>query len=192
MILGLILSLSATKSFGDWSGFYSGIYLSKDATTGVGSHVTTAGYTLEADADKNNAGFFLGYNHAFGDVVIGIETSMQETVGLDQGSSGVNGTILWEDLMEFKIKLGYNLNNLLVYTHYGVGDLDVYWDQYENDPASGDNYETIEVGIETKITNGIFVGLSIFETTLDLTYGVSNYIDEMQHKGYRLRIGYLF
>ena len=184
------------KSSNDWSGFYLGVYHSEDKLSASATSNTWPDdpYDISTDKDKNNFGYFLGYNYVIKDAIIGFETSYQDNVGRDETITNLIGWgwAVYDDMVEYKLKLGYSFGKNLIYGFYGTGDLNVYWSDFTNEKTSTHDYEIKGIGISRKITNNTFIGLSISETDLFLYYPDTDYDEKVQLDSLRLRFGYLF
>jgi len=195
LVLGLLLSgnAEADKSINDWSGLYLGVYQSEDHLSASGtSTLYTSQYTISTDGNIYNTGYFVGYNYSINNLIVGIEVGEQDNVGKDKAITGSNGYVLYDDMQEYKLKIGYSLDKYLVYTFFGTGDLNVYWSAYEQEVKDKNNFEIKGIGLSAKITNNIFVGLSYSETNLDIYYHDTLYDEPVQLDSLRLRFGYLF
>ena len=194
LVLGLLLSgnAEADKSINDWSGLYLGVYQSEDHLSASGTSTLYSPYSISTDGNIYNTGYFVGYNHSINNLIVGIEVGEQDNVGKDKAITGSNGYVLYDDMQEYKLKIGYSLDKYLVYTFFGTGDLNVYWSAYEQEVKDKNNFEIKGIGLSAKITNNIFVGLSYSETNLDIYYHDTLYNEPVQLDSLRLRFGYLF
>ena len=194
LVLGLLLSgnAEADKSINDWSGLYLGVYQSEDHLSASGTSTLYSPYSISTDENIYNTGYFVGYNYSINNLIVGIEVGEQDNVGKDKAITGSNGYVLYDDMQEYKLKIGYSLDKYLVYTFFGTGDLNVYWSAYEQEVKDKNNFEIKGIGLSAKITNNIFVGLSYSETNLDLYYHDTLYNEPVQLDSLRLRFGYLF
>ena len=198
IILALIIFLFSTallaESLGNWSGLYLGGYESEDKLSANATSTSWPDdpYATSTDKDKNNLGIFLGYNYSINDIIIGVETSFQDNIGEDKAIPALDGSVVYDDMVEYKLKIGYSFNRYLAYSFFGSGDLNAYWSGYANEDTSTHNYETKGIGLSAKITNNTFVGLSFSETNLDLYYPDTDYLEAVQLNSFRLRFGYLF
>ena len=198
IILALIIFLFSTsllaESLGDWSGLYLGVYESEDKLSANATSTSWPDdpYATSTDKDKNNLGIFLGYNYSINDIIIGVETSFQDNIGEDKAIPALDGSVVYDDMVEYKLKIGYSFNRYLAYSFFGSGDLNVYWSGYANEDTSTHNYETKGIGLSAKITNHTFVGLSFSETNLNLYFPDTDYLEAVQLNSFRLRFGYLF
>ena len=190
------LKTNTEKSINDWSGFYFGVYQSEDELSAYAESPTYPSdpYAVNTDMNKNNLGIFFGYNYEINNIIFGIETTRQDNIGKDQGLSTLNGSVTYDNMEEYKLKIGYSFDRYLVESFYGFGDLDLFWSEYDyaSDPSTIYNYETKGIGLSTKITNNTFVGLSLSETNFDINYSDYNYTEGVQLKAARLKLGYLF
>jgi len=184
---------NADKSINDWSGLYLGVYQSEDNLSASGtSTLYTSQYTISTAGNIYNTGYFVGYNYSINNLIVGIEAGEQDNVGKDKAITGSNGYVLYDDMQEYKLKIGYSLDKYLVYTFFGTGDLNVYWSAYAQEVKKKNDFEIKGIGLSAKITNNIFVGLSYSETNLDLYYHDTLYNEPVQLDSLRLRFGYLF
>ena len=176
--------------------FYLGIYKSFDKLSSYATSLQypSLPYSLETDDNKENLGFFLGYDINFEDFIIGIETNFQENVGADQTVpfSVIGREATYEKMLEAKLKLGYSINDFRIFTYLGKGNLDVQWPEYQNDPDNASNYWTRGLVIDYIFFRDFFIGLNYDQTILDLIYTSTNYIEEVYKRSLRLRIGYVF
>ena len=194
LVLGLLWcgTANADKSINDWSGLYLGVYQSEDNLSASGTSTLYSPYSISTDENKYNTGYFVGYNHSINNLIVGIEAGEQDNVGKDKAITGSNGYVLYDDMQEYKLKIGYSLDKYLVYTFFGTGDLNVYWSAYAQEVKDKNNFEIKGIGLSAKITNNIFVGLSYSETNLDIYYHDTLYNEPVQLDSLRLRFGYLF
>ena len=173
--------------------FYLGIYKSIDKLTAVAQqHNFEIPYYTSIDTEKKNLGFFLGYNFYLDNFLLGLETSFQENIGKDTAVPTFDGSVTYEKLREVKFNFGYNYNDFVFFTYLGIGDADPVWSAYQNDPTFIREYWTRGFGIDYKLTENYFIGLNFDETTFDINYLTSNYVEEVQKQSARLRFGYLF
>jgi len=196
VVLGLLLSSNAEadKSINDWSGLYLGVYQSEDnlSASATSTRYPDQPYSISTDENIYNTGYFVGYNYSINNLIVGIEAGDQDNVGKDKAITGHNGYIVYDDMKEYKLKIGYSLDKYLVYTFFGTGDLNVYWSAYANEVKEKNDFEIKGIGLSAKITNNIFAGLSYSETNLDLYYHDTLYNEAVQLDSLRLRFGYLF
>ena len=173
--------------------FYLGIYKSIDELTATAKrHNFDFTYYTSTDAEKKNLGFFLGYNFYLDNFLLGLETSFQENIGKDTAIDGFDGSVTYEKLREVKFNFGYNYNDFVFFTYLGTGDAHPVWTAYQNDPTFIREYWTRGFGIDYKLTENYFIGLNFDETTFDINYLTSNYVEEVQKQSARLRFGYIF
>jgi len=194
LVLGLLLSgnAEADKSINDWSGLYLGVYQSEDHLSASATSTLYSPYSISTDENIYNTGYFVGYNYSINNLIVGIEAGEQDNVGKDKAITGHDGYIEYDDMQEYKLKIGYSLDKYLVYTFFGTGDLNVYWSAYAQEVKKKNDFEIKGIGLSAKITNNIFVGLSYSETNLDIYYHDTLYNEPVQLDSLRLRFGYLF
>ncbi|PPR50856.1 MAG: hypothetical protein CFH14_00833 [Alphaproteobacteria bacterium MarineAlpha5_Bin4] len=138
----------------DWSGFYLGFYKSEDKLSASATSDTWTDDPYDVSTDKNiyNSGIFLGYNYSIKDIIVGVETNFQDDVGEDAAITNLNGFVLYDDLFEYKLKLGYAFGRNMAAVFYGSGDLNVYWSDYANEDTSTHDYEVKGIELSRKIT----------------------------------------
>ena len=183
---------NADKSINDWSGLYLGVYQSEDHLSASATSTLYSPYSISTDENIYNTGYFVGYNYSINNLIVGIEAGEQDNVGKDKAITGHDGYIEYDDMQEYKLKIGYSLDKYLVYTFFGTGDLNVYWSAYAQEVKKKNDFEIKGIGLSAKITNNIFVGLSYSETNLDIYYQDTLYNEPVQLDSLRLRFGYLF
>ena len=83
-------------------------------------------------------------------------------------------------------------NDFVFFTYLGIGDVHPVWTAYQNDPTFIREYWTRGFGIDYKLTENYFIGLNFDETTFDIFYTESLYLEEVHKRSLRLRFGYLF
>ena len=190
----ICFSAKADKSINDWSGLYLGVYQSEDNLSESATSTLYPGSPYSGSTDENiyNTGNFVGYNYSINNIIFGIEASYQDNVGEDQAIAILNGTVVFDDMKEYKFKIGYSFNRFLAYSFFGTGGLNVYWSDYANEDISLHDYEIKGIGLSAKITNNTFFGLSYSETDLDIYYPDTKYTEVIELKATRLRFGYLF
>ena len=175
--------------------FYLGMYKSFDKLTSVATskYHPTFPYNTSTDTEKENLGFFLGYNFYFDNILLGLETSFQENIGKDNNPGpDLDGSVIYEKLREVKFNFGYNYNDFVFFTYLGIGDADPVWSAYQNDPTFIREYWTRGFGIDYKLTENYFIGLNFDETTFDINYLFTNYVEEVHKRSARVRFGYIF
>ena len=173
--------------------FYLGIYKSFDKFSAIASSPDYALiYHTETDSEKRNLGYFLGYNFYLNNFFIGAETNFQENIGKDQSIAGLNGSVTYEKMKEAKLKIGYNYDYFDFFIYLGGCDIDTTWTAYHSDPSKINNYYTRGIGLDYKMTDNFFLGLNFDETTFDIFYTESLYLEEVHKRSLRLRFGYLF
>ena len=173
--------------------FYLGIYKSIDELTATAKrHNFDFTYYTSIEHEKKNLGFFLGYNFYLDNFLLGLETSFQENIGKDTDISGFDGSVTYEKLREVKFNFGYNYSDFVFFTYLGIGDANPVWTAYQNDPTFIREYWTRGFGIDYKLSENYFIGLNFDETTFDINYLFTNYVEEVHKQSARLRVGYLF
>ena len=178
--------------------FYLGVYNSFDklsATAHSIYHPEYSGYNpyyTETDSNKENLGFFLGYDFKFDNFLVGLESNFQEDIGTDKSIAGINGEVTYEKMIEAKLKLGYQINDFSFFSYIGRGNFATAWTAYHNDPDNVNNYITRGIGVDYNFFKNYFLGLNLDETTLDVYYAFHGYVEEIHKRSVRLRFGYLF
>tara|TARA_B100001750_G_scaffold231277_1_gene229261 strand:- start:125 stop:733 length:609 start_codon:yes stop_codon:yes gene_type:complete len=190
----ICFNANADKSINDWSGLYLGVYQSEDNLSESATSTLYPGSPYSGSTDENiyNTGNFVGYNYSINNLIVGIEAGYQDNVGTDEAITGFDGYAVYDDMQEYKLKIGYSLDKYLVYTFFGTGDMNVYWSAYTNEDHSTNDFKIKGIGLSGKITNNIFVGLSYSETNLEFYYPDTAYTEVVQLDSLRLRFGYLF
>ena len=100
---------NSAESINDWSGLYLGVYQSEDKLSANATSVTwpSIPYSVSTDQDTSNFGIFLGYNYSINNIILGVETSYQDKVGEDRALPDLNGSVVYDDMAEYKLKIGY-------------------------------------------------------------------------------------
>ena len=66
---------------------------------------------------------------------VGFEYSQQSDIATDKASTEWAGNVVYSDLKEQKIRIGYQVENTVPYIFYGTGDLEISWSGYpDSDP----------------------------------------------------------
>ena len=175
--------------------FYLGMYKSFDKLTSVATSkfYPDYPYNTSTDTEKENLGFYLGYNFYLDNLLLGIETSFQENIGKDNNPGpNLTGAVTYEKLKEIKLNIGYNFKDFVFFTYLGIGDVHPSWTSYQNDPTYVRDYWSRGFGIDYKLNENYFIGLNFDETTFDLNYLTSFYAEEVHKQSIRARFGYLF
>jgi outer membrane immunogenic protein len=118
----------------DWTGFYAGVQLGTSKLQGPVSKDTTPTLGLHA-----------GYDHDFGNYVIGGELSYDAGAKYNDGTGATK-----TETMRLKLKGGYDLGRTLVYGVVGVGTIDA--DSIRTDGA------TYGFGATYKVTDSVTIG----------------------------------
>ena len=175
--------------------FYLGIYKSFDKLTSVATskRYPNGRYDTSTDTEKENLGYFLGYNFYLDNLLLGIETSFQENIGKDNNPGpDLDGSVTYEKLREVKFNFGYNYNDFVFFTYLGIGDVHPSWTNYQDDPTYIRDYWTRGCGVDYKLNENYYIGLNFDETTFDINYLTSFYAEEVHKQSIRLRFGYIF
>lgn len=131
-----------------WTGFYVGLQLGYGEIDGGG-----------LSGDNEIFGFHSGYDHDFGDFVLGGE------VDFDQTSISLNGGAATADTVgRLKVKGGYDLGNTLVYGTVGYAFADTSVGD-ESAPFFG-------IGATYRMNNGYSIGAELLEHRFDDVGGV--------------------
>ena len=100
---------------------------------------------------------------------------------------------LWRDAYwEAKLKIGYNFDDFDFFIYLGGGDIDTTWTAYHNDPSKINNYYTRGLEVDYYFYENFFLGLNLDETTFDIFYTESLYVEEVHKRSLRLKFGYSF
>ena len=200
LLVSILLIISNTSkaeyNFKNWSGLYAGIHKSTSNLSSYAIDPTVENdYAPNIDKDQSNYGFLIGYNFQIKNFLIGAEYIHQNEVGkqlnviMEDGTD--LGSVVYENMYEYKLKLGYVFNDFLINVKYGTGDLYPYWKEWDvSDPPTTHDYETKSIGIDRKIYDNFLYGIDFNETTLDVSY--SSYFEEIHLKSYNFRICYIF
>ena len=175
-----------------WEGPYGGVYGASTTGKATGTHSTGSysPYSIDANTANTNIGFFLGYNHSAGPVIIGLEANMQDRVAEDKSSSLWNGKINYDKLREYKLRLGYPSGQFLPYTFYGGGSVEISWSAYPTTVRTYSNYRTMGIGLDYKVNDSLFVGLEYAKSSVDIAYLSWN--EDTDLSAIRFRVGYQF
>ena len=87
--------------------FYLGIYKSFDKFSAIAlsSLFPRTPYHTETDSNKENLGFFLGYDFKFDNFLVGLESNFQEDIGTDKSIAGINGEVTYEKMIRLNLNL---------------------------------------------------------------------------------------
>lgn len=152
------------KADGNWTGGYLGLSL--------GRHEADLG---GASAKDDGLGIFGGYNHDFGQYVVGGELSFDRAS--DQGVD--------VDLTRLKGRLGYDAGNWMPYATLGLARVSV-------DSAAGsanENGFTYGIGADFALTNNFIIGAELSRSTFD---NVVNTSADLDVDSIQLRASYKF
>ena len=176
-----------------WEGPYGGVYGASTTGKATGTHSTGSysPYSIDANTANTNIGFFLGYNHSAGPVIIGLEANMQDRVAEDKSSSAWSGKVNYDKLREYKLRLGYPSGQFLPYTFYGGGSVEISWSAYPTTVRTYSNYRTMGIGLDYKVNDSLFVGLEYAKSSVDISYP-STWKEDTDLSAIRFRVGYQF
>lgn len=131
-----------------WTGFYVGLQLGYAEVDGSG-----------LSGDNGTFGFHSGYDHDFGDFVLGGEVDFDQTnIDLNGGAATV------DHVGRLKVKGGYDLGNTLVYATAGYAFADTSVGD-ESAPFYG-------IGATYRLNNGYSIGAELLEHKFDDVGGV--------------------
>lgn len=139
-----------TPAAQDWGGFYLGGMYGFEA--GIWNHFINDVSVGEWDTEGSEYGAFVGYNIQRNNLVFGGELAY----ALEEVTLTGQSIEVWNDTtIDVKARLGYALDNLLVYGVAGWSLVD-----HSNNPSfsidmSGLNYGA---GVQTQFGNGMFIG----------------------------------
>ena len=71
----------------DFAGLYVGAYYSKNDVKATATKPGASPYSINTDSSNANPGFFIGYNHAFDNILVGLEYSQQSDIATDRALS---------------------------------------------------------------------------------------------------------
>ena len=163
----------------DWAGFYAGGMYS--ANGGEFSYADD-----DYDIDLSNAGGFVGFNAAFGSVVVGLE------YGLSFGAASSDYASL-SDVQDLRVRVGTTFGDAFVYGAVGAssGFVSAVGPVTPDYDVSGVSYG---VGVDYAVTDQLFVGLDY--TVRDMAGGEDgpggSYVDVRSMSSISIRVGYKF
>jgi opacity protein-like surface antigen len=180
----------------DWSGFYVGAYVSFTEVDATGVKPGATSWNIKTGRDAGeDPGIFIGYNYSLDDLVFGIEVSAQDHVAdvpANTAASTFSGSIKHEELIETKLRLGYQLDRMLPYAFVSSGTMLQTWTAYSNTTPSDKGFTGYGVGMDYAINSNVFAGVQY--GTLDWDYKTPSttrvYNGDISYA--RLRLGYLF
>lgn len=145
-----------TAPNGDWTGFYAGLgYGRHDAELSLGA--------ASVSADDTALGAFAGYNHDFGQYVVGGELSF------DRASEGGVDVDLWR----LKGRLGYDAGNWMPYATLGLA-------RAEASDATGSLKEsgmTYGIGVDFAVTPNFILGAELGRSSFSDVQGTNADLD---------------
>lgn len=148
----------------DWTGGYVGLGLSNH-----NAEVSFGG--LSASDSDTGLGVFAGYNHDFGQYVVGGELSFDRA-----SDSGVD-----LDLTRLKGRIGYDAGQWMPYAMLGFARLDAT-DGFDSYGKSG---VTFGLGADFAVTNNFVLGLELSRSAFSdfIVEGIDADIDTLQIRG---------
>ena len=150
----------------DFTGLYLGAHYSKSDVKATATKPGASPYSIKTDSNNLNPGFFIGYNHAFDNILVGVEYSQQGDIATDRTSTEWAGKVVYSDLKEQKARIGYQFDNILPYIFYGTGDLKISWSGYPNSDPNPSGYKAFGLGFDYKLTGNVFIGAEISNASI--------------------------
>ena len=134
------------------------------------------------EESETGSTFFIGYDHAFQNFIVGLELSRDNFGGyIDTGLAELN------DMLQAKLRVGYPLDFGLVYGFVGRTEVE---DEDEAFDGDGISYG---IGFEYSVNDNLFVGIEASKSKTDTVIsGKKNSIEELGRKNVALRVGYKF
>ena len=175
-----------------FSGAYFGLSHSKYNIKATATKPGASPYSIKTDNKSQNTGLVLGYNHAFGSILAGLEISKQTDVATDSSSSEWAGTVRYSDLSEYKIRIGHLVGDVLPYISYGVGDIKIQWSGYPNADPSVSGYNALSLGFDYLLSKNVLIGLEISKANVEIYYPTNNWTEDTDLSSTKFKIGYLF
>ena len=182
----------ASEQTDPWSGLYGGLTYSSSKIDATGTKSGSASYSVDADNDNTNVGLFVGYNYNLSPVIIGLEVGLQDKLAEDPSVPDLVGKVTYDSLIEYKIKAGYPMDQILPYAFYGGGSMKIAWSAY-NTSQSYSGYRTMGVGVDYLLNQNVILGFEYAKSSVDIIYSDQNslgYIDDTDLTAMRIRIGY--
>ena len=176
----------------DFDGLYVGAYYSKNNVKATGTKPGASPYSIKTDSDNFNPGFFIGYNHALENILVGFEYSQQSDIATDKASTEWAGNVVYSDLKEQKVRIGYQVENTVPYIFYGTGDLEISWSGYPDSDPNPSGYKTYGIGVDYKLTENVVISAEISNANIEIYYPTNNWTEDTDLRLSRLKLGYLF
>lgn len=175
---GLVTVVSAGTAFAQtaWDGFYGGTSFSSSA----GGVFENGG----PDFESTNSSAFVGFNHSFGNYVVGAEV---ETFLGDVATNSFGFAM--EGLVDMKVRGGMAYGSALFYVSAGLSSgkmTDVGFADYDTG-ANGTNYG---IGVDYAVSDSLFIGVNY--TIREMNDGDSYNIDTSSFSTVSIRAGYKF
>ena len=167
-VAALAVGSTAVYAQTDWTGAYAGLSVSKFDGNFVDG-------TTYAEIDAAVGGVFLGYNHDFGNFLLGGEVALGGTINGNDG-----GEYSLENLVDIKAKVGKSFGNTLIYGLVGYSTasdntFNVNWGS-----TSGASYG---VGVEQKLSDKFSVGLEYLHRNMDTEYNSNGSLSSLSLRG---------
>ena len=176
----------------DFAGLYVGAYYSKNDVKATATKPGASPYSIKTDSGNTNPGFFIGYNHAFDNILVGLEYSQQSDIATDKASTEWAGNVVYSDLKEQKVRIGYQVENIVPYFFYGNGDLEISWSGYPSSDPNTSGYKTYGTGVDYKLTESVVVSAEISNANIEIYYPTNNWTEDTDLRLSRLKLGYRF
>lgn len=180
------VGLGGAASAQDWSGAYLGAQFANSDYTN--SYLTNGiPDNFPVDGGGSMTGIFAGYNHQFGNVVLGGEISY---LSGDPAYDLFPGYV-FSDMLDLKVRAGYSLGRVLPYAVVGFSQTEWTNETLAQVDADGFAYG---IGAEFRATDRILVGLEYLQRdlTADDFAEVPGENIESDFSTIAFRIGYSF
>lgn len=165
-----MVAMAGAAKAQDLQGFYAGLSYTKGSGEAVDSEGT---YSF----DGNAGGGFVGYNHVFGDWLVGGELAFSngDYESFDFGNPFMDA----ENVRDIKLRAGRVFGKTLVYGVVGQSTMDIDMFGSNGTSEDGDASATaLGLGFETAIGAKAFVGGEYLSRDLDLSSGPAFYADQ--------------
>ncbi|MDC0737314.1 outer membrane beta-barrel protein [Cognatishimia sp. SS12] len=168
----------------DWQGFRLG--LTYNSEIDGATQVYSEGFLFINSPNDGFDGFggFLGYDHQWRNLVVGIELQALPQQTVVQG----NPNHIHSDLNSLRARIGYAFGNTLIFGSFGLAE-STFNENGTLIDMSGDVYG---IGVEYMVSDHTFVGLSVDHYAMSGENFFSAASAESDHTIVQLRIGFKF
>lgn len=152
------------EAYAEWSGLYVGGQVGS-----ADGQVTFDPNDFEIDGSGGLYGIHIGYNHDYGDFIVGVEADYDVT-NIDIGKpSELGGGTIMDSVARLKLRAGYDLGQTLVYGTAGVAKVwfDESTDPNPNNSSFSENGHFIGVGLSFRATDTLTVSGELLHTTVN-------------------------